>query len=658
MENSKTVMDTDIVSSQLNEGRIRSEWTGGFWKKRWEVCRDHMVPHMWEVLADKELSHCWENFLIAAGEAEGEHEGPPFWDGDLYKWLEAAIRVYGNSNDREWLDRIESIIGIIARIQRDDGYIFTYSAIQNRNNDNYEALGNVLNFEMYNLGHLMTAAAVHYDVTGRTNLLDIARKAAAYMIGLFDVMDEAVARTAICPSHYMGLAELHKATGDPKYMELLGKLILLRDRVENGTDDNQDRIPLKEHRKIVGHGVRATYLYAGVTDLYMAAGDPDYREVLEAVWNDLVSSKIYITGGCAPLYDGVSPYGSWDHNGIQRTHQSFGRPYELPNTAGYNETCASVGNFLWNYRMVSAFHAGKYADYMERAIYNSILSGINLAGDAYFYTNALRCVHDLPYDLKWSRHREKFISSFCCPPNVVRIIAESQDRVSIPRDGGIAFLMYGDCRSTLERPDGSVAAISMRSDYPWDGDIEFVIETVEAGAEFPVYLRVPQWAESWGVAINGEYLPGEKFFDQGFIELRRNWRSGDRILLSLPMQVIVNESHPMVEETRNHVALTRGPIVYCLESADLPQGTDIADIYIDPGENFSFEKATIGSTELGVLKGRLLVAKAPAWQPDILYRKLGLSGFEKVQATLVPYFAWDNREKGEMTVWLPLLPAH
>jgi len=643
------------MNEQLDGDRVRSEWTDGFWKERWDVCRDHMIPHMWKILADKDQSHCWENFLIAAGEAEGEHADPPFWDGDLYKWLQAAIRVYGNSDNKEWQERIESIISVIARIQRDDGYVFTYSAIQHRNNADYDDLQESTNFEMYNLGHLISVAVVHYNVTGKTNLLDVGIKAAGFLAGLFE--GEVVPRTAVCPSHYMGLAELYKVTGDRQYIDLLEKLIHLRDQVEDGTDDNQDRTPLNEHREILGHGVRATYLYAGVTDLYMATGDTQYREVLEAVWNDLVTSKIYITGGCAPLYDGVSPYGSWDHFGIQRTHQSFGRPYELPNTAGYNETCASIGNYLWNYRMVSAFDDAKYADYMERAIYNSILSGIDLDGDKYFYTNALRCVHDLPYDLKWSRHREDFISSFCCPPNVVRTVAESPDRLSISRDGGIAFLMYGDCRSTLELADGSVAVVKMNSDYPWDGDIEFLIEEVTIESPFPIYLRLPQWAETWHVAVNDEDVSTAERAADGFIELRRNWQAGDQIRLSLPMDVVINESHPMVEETRNHVAVTRGPIVYCLESADLPPGTDIADIYMDPSEKFSFEKAVIDSTELGVLKGTLRISRAPAWGPETLYRNRGLPKFESIQATLVPYFAWDNRDEGEMTVWLPLLPS-
>ncbi|KAA9131560.1 glycoside hydrolase family 127 protein [Marinihelvus fidelis] len=643
------------MNTLKNTAKVRSAWTGGFWKNRWDACRDHMIPHMWEILDDKELSHCWENFLIADGQAEGEHVDPPFWDGDLFKWLQAAIRVYGDSDQQEWLDRIDAIIDTITRIQRDDGYLFTYSAIQHRNNADYEDLQEANNFEMYNLGHLISAAVVHHQVTGKTNFLDVGIKAAAFLASLFDETRGAVPRTAVCPSHYMGLAELYQVTGDEQYIELLEKLIALRDRVEDGTDDNQDRIPLGEHREILGHGVRATYLYAGVTDLYRATGDSKYAEVVQAVWNDLVSKKIYITGGCAPLYDGVSPYGSWEHDKIQRTHQSFGRAYELPNTAGYNETCASIGNYLWNYRMASAFGDGVYGDYMERAIYNSILSGIDLAGEKYFYTNALRCVHDLPYDLKWGRHREAYLTCFCCPPNVVRTLAETQDRLAITHGDGIAYLMYGDARTTFEREDGTGATLRMRSDYPWDGEISIVVEERAGTAAFPVTLRIPAWADGWCLSVNGQAVDATA--DNGFVELQRDWQAGDRIELSLPMAVTLNESHPMVEETRNHVAVTRGPIVYCLETADLPAGTAISDAYIDPDTPFTFAKTDIGGTGLGVLRGQLHVSRAPAWTADTLYRSRALPEFESIPATLVPYFAWDNRDQGEMTVWLPLQPT-
>ncbi len=599
------------MNAVMTPPRVEAEWTGGFWKDRWDVCRDSMVPHMWDLLNDPKQSHCWQNFLIAAGEAEGEHSGPPFHDGDLYKWFEAAVRVYGNSDNKEWKDRLDHIVSVIARVQRDDGYIFTYDAIKKRNNGHYEALANDLNFEVYNLGHLMAAGVVHHTITGKTTLLTVAEKAAAYLATQFSDLDNAVPRTAICPSHYMGLAHLHNHTGKEEYIELLDTLIKLRDRVPNGTDDNQDRIPTKEHRQIVGHGVRSTYLYAGLTDLYMDKGDEDYRAVLESVWNDLVTKKIYITGGCGALYDGISPYGAGNTALTGKTHQAFGRAYELPNTAGYNETCASVGNYLWNYRMAQAFGEGKYGDYMERALYNSILSGIDLDGDAYFYTNALRTRSEVPYDLKWSRHRVKYLRSFCCPPNVVRSVARSADHLCIARDGGLAFLMYGDARVQLQLGKETTVAFKMTSDYPWDGEIDIVLEKAAGNLSFPVRLRIPEWAGSVSLSLNGEAQAADAA--DGFVTLDRTWKAGDRIKLSLPMEITIMESHPMAEESRNHVAITRGPIVYCLEAEDLPRHPDIEKVFIDPKASFTFEKSTIGAAELGVLKGELWVRKSPGW---------------------------------------------
>ncbi|MEP1445293.1 MAG: beta-L-arabinofuranosidase domain-containing protein [Paraglaciecola sp.] len=644
------------MNTLLKKGDISNAWTGGFWQERWNFCRDKMIPHMWGILNDKDISHCWENFRIASGDANGEHSDPPFWDGDLFKWLEGAIRAYANSDNQEWLDRIDHIIDTIATVQRDDGYIFTYEAIKRRKSGESSVLEDINNFEVYNMGHLMSAGVVHYKMTGQTKLLDLGKKAAAWLASQFANLDEATARTAVCPSHYMGLAELYQATEDEQYLTLLEKLILLRDMVPDGTDDNQDRHPLKEHREILGHGVRATYLYAGVTDLYMGKKDEDYRVVLEAVWNDMVTKKQYITGGCAPLYDGVSPYGSWEYDKIQRTHQSFGRAYELPNTTGYNETCATIGSYLWNYRMAKAFNQGKYGDQMERALYNSTISGINLAGDKYCYTNSLRCVHehDSSHDLKWGRHREDFLSSFCCPPNLIRTLAGAQDKAAIIQGDGIAILMYGDCKMSVELPNGCMVTIREKTDYPWSGEIEFELESVESTEGFPLFLRIPEWAETFKAKLNG-YVKELKVKD-GFIELNHHWKAGDKVSLSLQMDVVVNESHHMVEENRNHVALTYGPIVYCLEATDLPKGFNVEDMYIDPASEFTFEKFTINSTELGSIKLALWAREKTDSNEDTLYRKYTSPKFEKVETKLVPYFAWDNRERGEMSVWLPLLP--
>lgn len=643
------------MNALLSQGNVTGKWTGGFWKDRWDTCRNQMVPHMWSLYQNEEIAPAWRNFRIAVGEAEGEHDGPPFWDGDVYKWLEGAIRVYGASDDAGWHQELDKIIETIAKVQRDDGYIFTYDAIQRRNNGAYEELGDDLNFEVYNMGHLMSAGATHYQTTGKTNLLELGKRAAGYIAKQFSNLGEATPRTAICPSHYMGLAELYRITQDQSYLDLLEKLILMRDMVPEGNDDNQDRTPTKEQREIVGHGVRATYLYAGLADLYMGKGDEDYRTVLEAVWNDMVARKMYITGGCAPLYDGVSPYGVANRALTQTTHQSFGRAYELPNVAGYNETCATVGSYLWNFRMAQAFGSGKYGDEMERALLNTILSGIDLDGDAYFYTNPLRCVHDHPHSLKWGAHREDFIESFCCPPNVVRTVASSPDKQGFLRNGGPAYLLYGSGTVTFERPDGTSITCTMSSDYPWDGEIEVLVEATDVGTTFPIALRIPGWAESFAVSVNGTKIENLELTD-GYVSIEREWAAGDRIGLSLPIEPALIESHPLVEENHNHVAVQRGPVVYCLESVDLPKGVSVEDVHLGPDANFVFEKQDVAGVELGVLKGKFWARKAQNWSDDTLYRRREQPQFQSIEATLVPYFAWDNRGDAEMAVWLPILP--
>lgn len=634
------------------ESFTTSAWTGGFWQDRWNCCRDVMVPHMWKILADEELCHCWENFLIAAGRKEGSHRGPPFHDGDFYKWLEAAVRVKAGIEDQEWEHQFEEILDVLEAVQRPDGYIFTYDAIVRRKTGKSMNLRNDLNFEIYNMGHLMSAACVHYRMTGETRLLKMAEKAASFLKKQFASDESGEARTVICPSHYMGLADMYETMGNSEYIELLDKFIKMRNLVE-GTDDNQDRIPLKEHRQILGHAVRANYLYAGLTDLYRYKREEPYREVLNAVWEDLQTKKIYISGGCGALYDGVSPYGCDDYDYIQRTHQSYGRAYELPNTAGYNETCAAIGHYLWNFRMIQTFGEGRYGDAMEKGLYNAILSGISLKGTSYFYTNALRCIEDLPYSLKWSRHREPYISSFCCPPNILRTIAETPDKFCITLDEGPAFLLYGNGRTEFTSAGGSKLCWRMESRYPFDGEIILTAEKSHISAEVPVRLRIPEWASPVTLYLNGE--KSDINIDKGFAVISRHWEEGDRLRLSLGMAVDVWQSHPMVEENTNHVALTRGPILYCLETADLEVKRRITDFHYRQGSEFNAVWGEIGGIPMIVLKGTLWYQEEDSGTGG-LYRKLKKSKYKKTDVTLIPYFAWDNREQGEMTVWLPLLP--
>ena len=348
-------------------------WTSGFWADRFKVCEQSMIPHMLGNYMDEGISHAFANFEIAAGLKEGDHKGPPFHDGDFYKMLEAAITVLSVTEDPELDQEIDRIIEIIGKCQRPDGYIHTKALIKAKNDptEKHDFIER-LDFETYNMGHLMTAACLHNRITGKTNLMDIAIKATDFLYNFYKTATAELARNAICPSHYMGVIEMYRTTGDPKYLELGESLIAIRGLVEDGTDHNQDRIPFKQQTEAVGHAVRANYLYAGVADVYAETGDDSLFHALDLIWNDLVQRKMYITGACGALYDGVSPNGTtYKQKTIQQVHQAYGRPYQLPNLTAHNESCANIGNLLWNWRMLQVTTDAKYSDLMERVMYNS-----------------------------------------------------------------------------------------------------------------------------------------------------------------------------------------------------------------------------------------------------------------------------------------------
>jgi DUF1680 family protein len=292
-------------------GLGESRWTRGFWADRFTTCARESLPHLWWYLAGAEHGHSYRNFLIAAGKSEGRHRGPAFSDGDIYRWLEAAAALYAVTRDRE-LDRLmDQVITTVRQAQRADGYLHTPTLIRRRNGDpDATPFESPLGFETYNLGHLLTAACVHQRATGKTTLLVVARKAADFLDAAFKEPTQRLARFAVCPSHYMGMVELYRTTREPRYLALASKLLAMRDLVPDGTDDNQDRIPFRKQTQAVGHAVRANYLYAGAADLYAETGDRTLLPPLLAVWDDLVSTKLYVTGGCGALYDGASPNGA------------------------------------------------------------------------------------------------------------------------------------------------------------------------------------------------------------------------------------------------------------------------------------------------------------------------------------------------------------
>ncbi|HRW05617.1 MAG TPA: glycoside hydrolase family 127 protein, partial [Caldilineaceae bacterium] len=396
-----------------------------------------------------------------------------------------------------------------------------------------------------------------------------------------------LARNAICPSHYMGVIELYRTTRDPRYLELGRNLVEIRDLVTNGGDDNQDRVPFREQDRAVGHAVRANYLYAGVADIVAETGDESLMAVLETLWQSVVTQKMYITGGCGALYDGASPDGSPAQGTITRIHQAYGREYQLPNATAHNETCANIANAMWNWRMLLLTGEARFADIMELVFYNSALAGISLDGKKFFYTNTLRQVDDLPFELRWSRTRTPYISCFCCPPNLVRMIAEVNGYAYSLSDDALWVHLYGSNELNTVTADGESLRVTQESNYPWEGKITLTVERPAAAVQ-ALMVRIPGWVKGATVTVNGESI--EAIVEPGtYCRIEREWAAGDVVVIDLPLPVRLLQSHPLVEETRNQVAVMRGPVVYCLESPDLPAGARPIAVALTRQSEFTVE---------------------------------------------------------------------
>ncbi len=635
--------------STVNMGDV--QWTTGFWADRFRICKDSMLPQIWNIYTDTKVAHALQNFEIAAGLDSGKYVGPTFQDGDFYKVMEAMAAMYAATKDPK-LDRLmDSAITIIGKAQRSDGYIYTKSTIDKKKKDAVEKeLGSRLSFEAYNIGHLMTAGCVHYRATGKTSLLSIAQKAGDFLISFYDKASNEQARNAICPSHYMGLTELYRTTHEEKYLKLVKHLIDVRGLVE-GTDDNSDRVPFRRMQGVVGHAVRANYLFAGAADVYAETGEDSIMHTLDLMWDDVTNRKMYITGGCGALYDGVSVDGtSYNPDTVQRVHQSYGRKYQLPNLTAYNETCANVGNLLWNWRMFQTTGEGKYMDLVELELYNSILSGVSLNGKNFFYTNPLARSNDFPYQMRWSGGRIPYIAySNCCPPNVVRTMAEVSNYAYSISDKSLWVNLYGANDLNTKTEKGESVQVSQQTTYPWDGNIQIKL------AQFPkshtLFIRVPGWSTGAVVKINGQ--PQEVKAKDGYIELKKAWNKNDMVSISLPMPAQLMEANPLVEEARGQVAVKRGPVVYCLESADLPATQSVFNISLPAKIVLQPQQTTINNAEMMSLKGNAILEN-DQWKKQ-LYQPLNTKPLVTVPIKLIPYYAWANRGKTEMTVWIPVV---
>lgn len=664
---------TDTHNSKfaiMNSTPISSvKWTGGFWGERFGVFSGTSVQSMWEYWKS-EKGHSYNNFMIAAGEKQGKRHGPPFHDGDMYKWLEAVAAVYAVNKDPELEKIMDRVIELIAKAQRPDGYLHTPVIIaqMNKKQDNHEekenetvgtkvgtgkdgAFGNRLNFETYNLGHLITAGIIHKRATGKTTLFNCAVKAADFLCNFYEQSSAELARNAVCPSHYMAVAEMYRETGNPKYLELAKQLINIRGMVENGTDDNQDRIPFRQQYKAMGHSVRANYLYAGVADLYLEDGEAQLKKNLDSIWNDIVYRKMYINGACGALYDGTSPDGTdYKPDNVQKVHQSYGRPYQLPHSTAHNETCANIGNLFFNWRMFQATADAQYSDIVENCLYNSILCGISLDGKRYFYTNPLRLSDELPYKLRWPKERTEHISCYCCPPNTLRTLCEAQDYAYTVGKNEIYVNLYGD--NTLNTKIDGIGDISIeqKTDYPWDGNVALTVAKLKGKKDFTLKLRIPAWCANAKIKVNGEEIATDTK-SESYATITRTWKKGDVVTLDMPMQTKLIEANPLVEECRGQAAVQRGPIIYCLESNDL-NGLDIDDITIPVDAKFTPVETQIDGSRIMALETEAIDRSEKSWT-NTLYREVSRDK-KTVKIRLIPYYAWGNRGKSEMTVWMPV----
>lgn len=645
------VANEESAFSKLKSVHLEDvKWTNGLWKTQFDIEVQNTLPYMWELYHNDSITHAYKNFEIAAGLMKGKHSGPSFHDGDFYKILEGMAATYAVTKDPKLDLQMDTAIALFAKAQRKDGYLNTPVLIEERwGTLGPEELQRQLGFEKYNMGHLMTAACIHYRATGKTNFIEVAKGVAEFLYDFYKKASPELARNAICPSHYMGVVEMYRTVGDPRYLELANNLINIHGTTKDGTDDNQDRIPFREQTTAMGHAVRANYLYAGIADLYAETGEEKLLDNLKLIWEDVVYRKMYITGACGSLYDGVSPDGtSYNPTEVQKTHQSYGRPYQLPNATAHTETCANIGNVLWNWRMLQITSDAKYADIVELALYNSVLSGVSLEGTEFNYNNPLNVSDNLPFEQRWGSKREGYITlSNCCAPNVTRTLAEVNNYAYSLSEEGLYVNLYGSNDLVSSSLSGETIEVEQQTNYPWDGKV--LLKVLKAPKDnFAFFLRIPGWSQGATISVKNKIIHDE-LTSGTYFKVVGTWKKGDIIELNMPMPVELMQANPLVEETKNQVAVKRGPIVYCLESEDVSTEIDINKVILDLNSEFTLKTTKINDRELVSITAKAFV-ESNNWDGK-LYQPIGHNE-KTVKINLIPYFSWGNRLQKEMTVWM------
>jgi DUF1680 family protein len=533
----------------------------GFWKSRLKISQEITLHSQYQLL---ESTGRLDNFIRASGKLIKPFQGYVFNDSDVYKWLEAAAWTMIYDQSDELRNNVDYVITLIVSAQQNDGYLNTYYSLD-RSNERWTNLQDM--HELYCAGHLVQAAIAHHRATNENKLMDVAIRLAEHLYTKFG--PDKQAGTCGHPEVEMALIELFRTTGEVKFLELARLFINRRGHgLLGGREYLIDHLPLINLNRISGHAVRALYLCCGATDLFMETGEKQLLESLKRLWVKLVHQQMYITGGVGSRCEG----------------EAFGDPYELPNARAYSETCAAITNMMWNWRMLQLEGCSHYADLLEWTLYNAVLSGISLDGSQYFYKN--------PLQNNGNHRRKPWFDCACCPPNVSRTLAMLPGYIFSISCEGVWLNLYTPSHAYFELDNGQRFGLRQQTTYPWDGHMSLEVtsdpsfqseaEWTKIHENFSVFLRIPGWLGNnvTEVKINGEHLNYQSNPDS-YLEIHRNWQIGDIVDIDFPMEIHYLEAHPLVSENSNKVAITRGPLVYCMESAD---NTDVSlsRIIIDP----------------------------------------------------------------------------
>jgi len=617
-----------------------------FWTPRIEQIRWVTIPFQWEVLNDRvpgaDKSGSVMNFKIAAGRAKGEFYGAPWQDSDLAKWIEGVAYSLAARPDPKLEATADDMIDLIAAAQDKDGYVNTAYTLRDRDK---RWTNMMLCHELYVMGHLTEAAVAYYGATGKRKFMDVMARCADHIATVFGRGEGQ--KRGYCGHEEIELAlvKLYRATGEKKYLELSRYFIDERGRKpyyfeieaktrgENvpgwvhGMQYFQCHEPVRDQTEAVGHSVRAMYLYTAMADLAAECDDRRLLTACKRLWEDVVTRKMYVTGGV----------------GSSGSREAFGVAYELPNESAYTETCAAIGLVFWAKRMLALEQNRTYADVMERALYNGILSGISLDGRSFFYSNPLAARPGSKADGARATRRTPWFGCACCPPNVVRLFASLGEYIYGQAADEVFVHLYVGGGAVLNI-GGRHVDIHQATEYPWKETVRLTI-TPETTASFTLALRIPGWCRAAVLKVNGKIVKIGPILAKGYARLRREWSAGDTVDLTLPMPVERTYANPKVGADTGRAALQRGPLVYCLEGED--NGPDLNAIILPRASRLTatFDRKLLGGAV--TIRGKAIreVSHGGLYQSAPAKKKT-------VTIKAVPYYMWANRQESEMLVWV------